>query len=205
MATIYTVKQSADLLSVSTATVRRIADEFSEILPDYQPAQGKARKFTPADLRTISAIQSRLQASPGTTRAALLTELSSPGSEPLIIPDTLPAPAPQKAPESPKTDKAISEAIASTENAIAPLLQAQESTQRQIAELSARIAEIRQAEPMAERQQWRYPIAIVICFGLLLAGVTVSAILGDSQAALIMSFVALVVIAGTLVWPQVRR
>lgn len=205
MATIHTVKQSADLLGTSTATVRRIADEFAEILPDYQPAQGKARKFTPADLRTISAIQSRLQASPGTTRAALLAELSAPGSEPLIIPDTLPTPTAQDAPESPKAGKAIQTTSPLPENALQPFLQTQTNIERQIENLSDQLAEIERRESQPAQGERRYPAAVILCFVLLLTGVTFSAILGDSQAALIMSFVALVVIAAALIWPSMRR
>ena len=90
MPTVYTVKEAADLLSVSVSTLRRIADESAAYLPDYRPISGQPRTFTDSDLRTVYAILSRLQARPGLTRSALLSELSAPGSEPLIIPATPP-------------------------------------------------------------------------------------------------------------------
>ena len=215
MPTLYTVKQSAELLGTSTATVRRIADEFSEHLPDYQPVKGQARKLSDTDLRTIYAIQSRLIDNSALTRADVLRELSEPDTAPLIIPATLPTerPAsPQNGPESPITDRAIQTDVASPQNALAPFLQAQESTQRQIARLSAQIAEI-QARPaperpqiaQASRQEWRFAIAISLSIALLLAGVTVSALRADSQAALWTSALALLVLIAAVVWPQMRR
>ena len=205
MATSYTVSDTARLLGVSVATVRRIADEMAEILPDYQHIPGKARRLSEEDVKTISALWTRLQADTTLTRSALLAELSAPGSEPLIIPDSLPTPepdTPQNAPESQKDDRDISESLALSDNALATFLQAQSNTQRQIEKLSAQLSEIRQAEPQAER---RYPVAVITCFVLLLIGVTFSALLSDSRAALAMSFVALVVIAAALVWSSVRR
>jgi hypothetical protein len=208
MATVYTVSEIARLLGVSVATVRRIADDMAEILPDYQPASGQARKLSQADVLTISALWARLQADTSLTRSTLLAELSAPGSEPLIIPDTLPTPetdTPQNARREPIADRAIQTDVASPQNAIAPFLQAHADTQRQIEKLSAQLAEIRQERPQERQAERRYPTAVIICFVLLLTGVTFSALLSDSRAALAMSFVALVVIAVTLIWPQVRR
>ena len=101
MPTRYTVTAAAHALNVSVSTVRRIADELSAHLPDYQPIPDAPRLFTEADVRAIAAILTRLQASPGLTRSALLRELSAPGSEPLIIPETLPTKAPSSPPDSP--------------------------------------------------------------------------------------------------------
>jgi hypothetical protein len=239
MPTLYTVKQSAELLETSTATLRRVADEFAAHLPDYQPVAGERRTFTDADLRTVYAILSRLQASPaqtrsellqelstvagemGTivpkqTRSELLQELSTPDSEPLIIPAILPTDIPanaQNAPERPKADRAIVEGVASPQNALAPFLAAQADTRRQIEKLSAQMAEL-QARPATERpqndqaerrQMWVLAIAVTLSIGLLLAGVTVSAILRDSQAALLTSVLALIVMIAAIVWPTLRR
>ena len=101
MLSVYTVKQAADLLSVSVSTVRRIADDFALHLPDYRAIPGQPRTLSDADVRTISAILTRLQARPGLTRSALLAELSAPGSEPLIIPASLPTKAPSTSQDSP--------------------------------------------------------------------------------------------------------
>jgi transcriptional regulator with XRE-family HTH domain len=211
MATVYTVSEIARLLGVSVATVRRIADDMAEILPDYQPASGQARKLSQADVLTISALWARLQADTSLTRSTLLAELSAPGSEPLIIPDTLPTPetdTPQNARREPIADRAIQTDIESPQNALAPFLQAHADTQRQIANLSAQLAEIerRDSQPApASRQEWRFAVATVATFGLLLAGVAVSVLLSSSQAALITSVLSLLVIAAALVWPTLRR
>ena len=211
MATVYTVSEIARLLGVSVATVRRIADDMAEILPDYQPASGQARKLSQADVLTISALWARLQADTSLTRSTLLAELSAPGSEPLIIPDTLPTPetdTPQNARREPIADRAIQTDIESPQNALAPFLQAHADTQRQIANLSAQLAEIerRDSQPApASRQEWRFAVATVATFGLLLAGVAVSVLLSSSQAALITSVLSLLVIAAALVWPSLRR
>jgi transcriptional regulator with XRE-family HTH domain len=211
MATVYTVSEIARLLGVSVATVRRIADDMAEILPDYQPASGQARKLSQADVLTISALWARLQADTSLTRSTLLAELSAPGSEPLIIPDTLPTPetdTPQNARREPIADRAIQTDIESPQNALAPFLQAHADTQRQIANLSAQLAEIerRDSQPApASRQEWRFAVATVATFGLLLAGVAVSVLLSSSQAALITSVLSLLVIAAALVWPSMRR
>ena len=130
------------MLSVSVSTLRRIADEFSKHLPDYQPVKGERRTFTDSDLRTVYAILSRLQASPGLTRSALLAEMSTPDSDPLVIPAILPTDTPDRPQERPdRTQNAISipEDIESPQNALAPFLSAQDVTQTQIAELTARI------------------------------------------------------------------
>ena len=211
MATSYTASDTARLLGVSVATVRRIADEMAEILPDYQPIPGKARRLSRADVLTISALSTRLQADTTLTRSALLAELSAPGSEPLVIPETLPTPepdTPQKAIESPETSQAIQTTSPLPQNALAPFLQAHADTQRQIANLSAQLAEIerRDSQPApASRQEWRFAVATVATFGLLLAGVAVSVLLSSSQAALITSVLSLLVIAAALVWPSMRR
>ena len=99
--TVYSVSAAADVLSVSVSTIRRICADMADILPDYQPAPGQTRTLSTADVLTISAILTRLQARPGLTRSALLAELSAPGSEPLIIPASLPTKAPSTAQESP--------------------------------------------------------------------------------------------------------
>ena len=213
MATSYTASDTARLLGVSVATVRRIADEMAEILPDYQPIPGKARRLSRADVLTISALSTRLQADTTLTRSALLAELSAPGSEPLVIPETLPTPepdTPQKAIESPETSQAIQTTSPLPQNALAPFLQAHADTQRQIANLSAQLERIAQGRPpdspgTASPHEWRFAVAITLSVGLLLAGVTVSAILRDSQAALLTSVLALIVLIAAIVWPTLRR
>ena len=208
MATSYTASDTARLLGVSVATVRRIADEMAEILPDYQPIPGKARRLSRADVLTISALSTRLQADTTLTRSALLAELSAPGSEPLVIPETLPTPepdTPQKAIESPETSQAIQTTSPLPQNALAPFLQAHADTQRQIEKLSAQLAEIRQERPQERQAERRQLWIVTLSIGLLLAGVTVSAILRDSQAALWTSALALLVLIAAVVLPSLQR
>jgi len=204
MPTLYTVKQIATMLGISGATVRRMADDMADILPDYQPIAGQARKFTAADVQTLSALHTRLQASPPQTRSELLTELSRPDSEPLIIPDTLPTAKPQNAPGPPITSIAISEAIES----ISAQPNTHADTKRQLETLSARIETLsaRDNQPAAEGPaERRFAVALALAFVLLLVGVTVSALLQSSQAALLASVLALLVIGIAMFWPMFRK
>ena len=89
-----------------------------------------------------------------------------------------------------------------------PFLQAQDDTRRQLAELSARIAEISQERPTQgkERKQlWTFAIAIALSIALLLGVVTVSALLPNNQATLWTSALALQVLIAAVVLPSVRR
>ena len=205
MTTQYTVTQSAKTLGISVSNLKRTADDFQTVLPDYETTQGQRRTFTDADLRAISAVLTRLAERKNRTRAQVLAELSEPGSDPLIIPDSIADRTPTERPGRHETPRAIQTDVDAPQNAIAPFLQAHADTQRQIEKLSAQLAEIRQERPQERQAERRYPTAVIICFVLLLTGVTFSALLSDSRAALAMSFVALVVIAVTLIWPQVRR
>lgn len=200
------------MLSVSVSTLRRIADEFAEHLPDYQPVKGERRTFTDADLRTVYAIQSRLQDQPSQTRAALLAELSEPGTEPLVIPATLPVDRPVTAQESPGTAKTPAPIQATSpipENALQPFLAARNETDRKIDALSARIEQLSADRPATGQpsrpDSQRLAIAIALSFGLLLGGVAGSVLFQTSQAALITSVLALLVMGFTLIWPTIRR
>ena len=207
MPTVYTVSQAAKLLGTSTATVRRMADDMAEILPDYQPIAGQARKLSTDDLKVLSALHTRLQASPGTTRSALLSELSRPDSEPLIIPDTLPAASPPDSPDSQETGKAIQATSPLPDNALAPFLAAHNDTQHKIDTLSARIEMLSAKGPPAQEpslETW-FAIAIGLAYILLLAGVTVTTIFRDSQATLITSVLALLILSVAMFWPTIRK
>jgi len=215
MTTQYTVSQSAKRLGISVSNLKRTADDFHTILPDYETTSGARRTFTEADLRTISAVLTRLVERKIHTRAQVLAELSESGSEPLIIPDSIPDKTPIEHTErSERTKKLIGTQtdIESPQDALAPFLQAQDDTRRQLAELSARIAEIATEHPQNDqpaqgdrRQLWVFAIAMSLALCLLFAGVTVSAILRDSQAALWTSGAAAVVLIVAIVWPSLRR
>jgi DNA-binding transcriptional MerR regulator len=51
MTTQYTVTQSAKTLGISVSNLKRTADDFQTVLPDYETTQGQRRTFTDADLR----------------------------------------------------------------------------------------------------------------------------------------------------------
>lgn len=209
MTTQYTVSQAAKTLGISVSNLKRTADDFQTVLPDYETTKGQRRTFTETDLRTISAVLTRLDERKNSTRAQVLAELSEPGSDPLIIPDSIADRTPTERPERHETPRAIQTDVDAPQNALAPFLQAQDDTRRQMEKLSAQIAEIRQERPQerqAERRQmWVLAVAVTLSIGLLLAGVTVSAILRDSQAALWTSALALLVLIAAIVWPSMRR
>ena len=207
MPTLYNVSQAAAVLKTSPTTTRRLADAMADILPDYSPSTGKARQFTDNDLRTLVALSSRLSATPGVSRAALLSELSAPGSEPLIIPDTLPAASPPDSPDSQETGKAIQATSPLPDNALAPFLAAHNDTQHKIDTLSARIEMLSAKGPPAQEpslETW-FAIAIGLAYILLLAGVTVTTIFRDSQATLITSVLALLILSVAIFWPTIRK
>jgi DNA-binding transcriptional MerR regulator len=91
----YSPTQAARELGVSTATVRRFADTFAELLPDYSKiAEGERREFTDADLRHLWAIIQLMNEQPqGTSRQDLLASLQAADAPPLVVPARLPTPA----------------------------------------------------------------------------------------------------------------
>ena len=192
----YSVSAAADLLSVSVSTIRRICADMADILPDYQPAPGEVRRLSEADVRAISAILTRLQARPGLTRSALARELSAPGSEPLIIPDTLPTKAPSSPPDSPGRAldvQAISDSPRASENA----LQALSTIAADVARLHARIDGI-QAQPAPasppDRPE-RVIAAVLVALGVIFSTVLLSALVWPMAG-----LVGLVIVAAVLVW-----
>ena len=196
MNTVYSVSAAADVLSVSVSTIRRICADMADILPDYQPAPGQTRTLSDADVRTISAILTRLQARPGLTRSALLRELSTPGSEPLVIPDTLPTRQPQNAPDSPRAPIAppvVSDSPAQSHAA----LQALSTIAADVARLHARIDGI-QAQPAPasppDRPE-RVIAAVLVALGVIFSTVLLSALVWPMAG-----LVGLVIVAAVLVW-----
>jgi hypothetical protein len=135
----------------------------------------------------------------------VLAELSEPGSDPLIIPDSIADRTPTERPGRHETPRAIQTDVDAPQNAIAPFLQAHADTQRQIEKLSAQLAEIRQERPQERQAERRQLWIVTLSIGLLLAGVTVSAILRDSQAALWTSALALLVLIAAVVLPSLQR
>ena len=186
----YSVSAAADLLSVSVSTVRRIADEFTGYLPDYQPLPGEARRLSTADVLAISAILTRLQSRPGLTRSALLRELSAPGSEPLVIPAGLPVRQPQTAQESP--GRAID--VHGTQDSPAQSQTALQTIAADVARLHARIDAIptQTAQPTGQE---RMIAAVLIALGVIFATVIVAALVWPSAG-----LIGLVIVAAVLVW-----
>jgi hypothetical protein len=202
MPTLYNVSQAAAVLKTSPTTTRRLADAMADILPDYSPSTGKARQFTDNDLRTLVALSSRLSDTPGVSRAALLSELSAPGSEPLIISENLPTATPQAT----KNDKAIVEALQPFQNAIEPFLAAQDVTQTQIEILSAQMSEL-----AAKQDQTPQPVfattdrmATLAAVGVLTVGIIGASILQLPIIGLVSAGIALLILIAALAAPSFR-
>ena len=202
----YSVSAAAALLSVSVSTIRRVCADMADILPDYQPAPGEVRRLSDADVRAISAILTRLQARPGLTRSALAAELSAPGSEPLVIPDTLPTRQPQNAPDSPRAPIAstvVSDSPAQSHAA----LQALSTIAADVARLHARIDGIqaRPAQPVP-------PIApdsvqllsAAVAVGVLIGALVAAAVWDNSAAVVVCVAVALVAVLLSIIAPLRR-
>ena len=204
----YSVSAAADLLSVSVSTVRRIADEFTGYLPDYQPLPGEARRLSTADVLTISAILTRLQSRPGLTRSALLRELSAPGSEPLVIPAELPVRQPQTAQDSP--GRAIDihgaqDSLAQSHTALQSLSTLADSMARLEARMEARIEGL-QIHPVAERPADSLSlVAAAIAVGVLIGALVAAAVWPQNTAPVIVCIgVALCCLLFAIVYPLRR-
>ena len=204
----YTVSSAAALLSVSVSTVRRIADEFTGYLPDYQPLPGEARRLSTADVLTISAILTRLQSRPGLTRSALLRELSAPGSEPLVIPAELPVRQPQTAQDSP--GRAIDihgaqDSLAQSHTALQSLSTLADSMARLEARMEARIEGL-QIHPVAERPADSLSlVAAAIAVGVLIGALVAAAVWPQNTAPVIVCIgVALCCLLFAIVYPLRR-
>jgi DNA-binding transcriptional MerR regulator len=106
MANHYSPTQAARRLGVSTATIRRFADTFAELLPDYgEIEEGMRREFTEADLRHLWSIIQLMNEQPqGTSRQDLLDRLRDSKAPPLVVPAVLPQPMDGVIPEPPERE-----------------------------------------------------------------------------------------------------
>ena len=207
MNTVYSVSAAADLLSVSVSTIRRICADMADILPDYQPAPGQTRTLSEADVRTISAILTRLQARPGLTRSALLAELSTGQGEPLIVPAELPTRQPQNAPDSPGRAIAppvVSDSLAQSHAALQNLSALGESMARIEAQLSARI-DAMAVHPVAERPADSLSlVAAAVAVGVLIGALVAAAVWQNSAAVVVCVAVALIAVLVSIIAPLRR-
>ena len=206
MPTSHTVTSAADLLSVSPSHLRRTADAMADILPDYQPLPGQARKFSDNDLRTLQALFTRLETTPGLTRAQLLTELTAPGSPPLIIPETLPTRQPPSPPDSPRAPIAPPVVSDSPPQSHAAL-QALSTIAADVARLHARLDGL-QSQP-APASPPRAPERLPLVLSGVAAGVLIFALVGvaiwqNTAAAVVCIAVALIAILLSIVAPRTR-
>ena len=197
MPTTYTISQAANLLRKSPTATRRFADAMAEVLPDYTPTTGKARKFTQDDLRTLLALSARLSANPALTQQGLLSELSAHPGAPLIIPDTLPTDSPTDSPGKPVPTIAIAEdlhpthtALQQAQAAIAPLSERFAEMERKIDGLQSQLAP---ASPPDGAE--RMIAAVLISLGVIFATVIVAALVWPSAG-----LVGLVIVAAVLTW-----
>lgn len=208
MSTLHTVTSAAALLSVSPSHLRRTADEMAGILPDFKPLPGQARRFSDNDLRTLQALFTRLETTPGLTRAQLLSELSAPGSEPLIIPDTLPTKAPSTSQDSPGRAidaVAIPDSLTQSHAALQSLSTLADNMARLEARIEARIDGL-QSQPVAERPV-RAPdslslVAAAVAVGILIAALVAAAVWPQNTAPVIVCIgVALCCLLFAIVYP----
>lgn len=222
MATQYTVKQTAAILGTSTATVRRMADEFASALPDFQPVAGKVRTFSESDVRTLHALFTRVQASPGLTRSALLSELSAPGSEPLIIPATLPTAKPASPQDGPgraigpqpiQTDVIASQtaiqAFADVRTDVHRMIEPLSALPSALDSLSARVESLERSQSAQDGPGRAIVTPLIasalISVGVLIVSLTVSALTQWAVAGVAGSALALFVLIVGLVAPSMRR
>jgi DNA-binding transcriptional MerR regulator len=86
-----TPSQAADMLGVSKTTVRRYADTFQDVLPDFGKQDGQRRTFTFQDVLYLWAIIDLHKRQPdGTSRDDVLSLVQDPTFDGLVIPDQLP-------------------------------------------------------------------------------------------------------------------
>ena len=196
----YTISSAAAALSVSVSTVRRMADEFSQFLPDYQPLPGEARRLSADDVRTLSALLARLQASPGLTRSGLLRELSTGQGEPLVIPDTLPTRQPPSPPDSPgRAIDAI--AIPDSPRDTQTAIQALSTIAADVARLHARIDGLQPQTAPAKAPDSLSLIAAAVAVGVLIGALVAAAVWQNSAAVVLCVGVALVAVLGSIYAP----
>ena len=203
--TVYSVSAAADVLNVSVSTVRRTCADFAGYLPDYQPAPGQTRTLSTADVLTISAILTRLQARPGLTRSALLAELSTGQGEPLIVPAELPTRQPQNAPDSPRAPIA-STVVSDSPPQLPAALQALSTIAADVARLHARIDGI-QAQPAPAspaRPDSLSLLSAAVAVGVLIGALVAAAVWDNSAAVVVCVAVALVAVLLSIIAPLRR-
>ena len=220
MSTLHTVTSAAALLSVSPSHLRRTADDMAGILPDYQPLPGQARKFSDNDLRTLQALFTRLETTPGLTRAQLLRELSEKDSSPLIIPDTLPTKAPSSPPDSPGRAipaQAIQTDVIDSQTALQAFADVRSDMRQIIAPLStlpatldslqARIDALEsrpQSQTAPARPDSLSLLSAAVAVGVLIGALVAAAVWDNSAAVVVCVAVALVAVLVSIVAPLRR-
>ena len=92
MSQLFSPSAAGDLLGVSKSTVRRYADAFARVLPDYGKTPGHRRQLSYDDLLYIWAIMQLHKTQPdGTSRDDILDLIQDPDFSGLVIPDQLPS------------------------------------------------------------------------------------------------------------------
>jgi DNA-binding transcriptional MerR regulator len=81
-ASLITPAQAADMLGVSTATLRRYATQFKKHLSKY--AKAKRRQYTQSDLATLVKARDYVRGGNNTERTNILLGTITPGDEPLL-------------------------------------------------------------------------------------------------------------------------
>ena len=81
-ASLITPAQTADMLGVSTATLRRYATQFKKHLSKY--AKAKRRQYTQSDLATLVKARDYVRGGNNAERTNILLGTITPGDEPLL-------------------------------------------------------------------------------------------------------------------------
>ena len=175
----YQPAQAARILGIARTTLRRYADQFAPMLPDYNLRPEKTRQFSAADLEMLHAILREMDQQPeGTTREQLHARLTSPTAPhlaplplPTLIPDNA-SPDQESSPtasrEAAQGERSSSPATLATIDAAGIVATVTEAADRLSAALADQAAATREAtaqaaqlearrearENRAERLQW---------------------------------------------------
>ena len=173
---LYQPAQAAHMLGISRTSLRRYADQFAPMLPDYNHRPAKDRQLSAADVGMLAAILDEMNRQPeGTTRSQLYARLTTPGTPPpvpLTIPEiasrSTPGQAQEATREAAQGERSSSPAPLATTDAAGIVATVTEAAERLSAALTDQAAATREAtaqaaqlearrearESRAERLQW---------------------------------------------------
>ena len=164
--TTYQPAEAARLLGISRTSLRRYADEFATMLPNYQHHRDTTRTFTAGDLGILAAILDEMARQPeGTTREQLHAYLVGP-TAPTLAPRTFstvtrdpttPGQATREAAQGDVGSSSTPALLATTDAALAQLITASQEASSQAATaldgISAAVAQLISQQAAAEARR----------------------------------------------------